>query len=47
MKKLDKESFEASNKGLGNEDSDKESNHDEDSDDEHVPKRGSVLGIAW
>jgi len=29
---------------LGDEDSEKESNHDEDYDDERVPKRGFVLG---
>ena len=44
MNKLEKKSSEASNKGSGDKDSYKESNHDEDSDDEHIPKRGSMLG---
>jgi len=45
MKKLKKKSSEASNKGSGDENYNKESNHDEDSNDEHVPKRGFVLGL--
>jgi len=45
MKKLEKKSYEASNKGPGDKDSDKESNHDEDSDDGCIPKRGFMLGL--
>jgi len=37
-KKLEKKSFEASNKGSGGEDSDKESNHNKDLDDECILK---------
>ena len=44
MKKLEKNSSEASNKGSGDEDSDKESNRDEDFDDERISKRGYALG---
>ena len=44
MKKLEKKSSEASNKGLGAEDSDKESNHSEESDDERTTKKDHHLG---
>ena len=44
MKKLWSE---ASNKGLRDKDSDKESSHDEDSDDRRVPKRDFVLGSMF
>ena len=44
MKKLEKKSSEASNKGSGDKDSNKKSNRDEDFDDGCVPKRRSMLG---
>ena len=44
MKKLEKKSSEDSNKGLGAEDSNKESNHIEESDDEHKARKDSSLG---
>jgi len=47
MKKLEKKTSEASKKGLGDEDSDKESNHDEYSNDIRVPTRCSVLGLMF
>ena len=43
MKKLKEKSSETSNKGSGDKEFDKECNHDEDSDDGRVTKRGSVL----
>jgi len=44
MKKLEKKSSEASNKGSNTEDFDKESNHSEESDDEHKAKKDCSLG---
>ena len=46
-KKLEKKSFKASNKGSGNEYSDKESNHNEDSDHECTLKKDSPLGLKY
>jgi len=43
MKKLEKQQLESSTKGLDGEESDKESNRNKDSDDEHI-KRESLLG---
>jgi len=42
MKKLEKRPLESSIKGLDGEDSDKESNHSEDFDDEHIKKESSL-----
>jgi len=42
-KKIEKSSSEASNNDSGGEDSDKESNHSKESDDEHNPKNDSTL----
>jgi len=44
MKKLENKSSKTSNKGSGDEGSDKESNRDEDTADGYVPKKGFVLG---
>jgi len=44
MKKFEKKSFEASNKGSGAEDSDEESNHSEEFDDERRVKKDHSLG---
>ena len=44
MKKLEKKLSEAFNKGSGTEDSDKESNHNEEYDDEHRAKKDLSLG---
>jgi len=44
VKKLERKSFEVSNKGSGAEDSDKESNHSEESDDERKAKKDRSLG---
>jgi len=44
IKKLEKKSSEASNKGWGTEDSDKESNHSKESDDERKAKKDHSLG---
>jgi len=44
IKKLEKKSSEASNKGSASEDSDKESNHNEDSGDKRIPNKDSPLG---
>ena len=41
-KKLEKRSSKASNKGLGGKDSDKESNHNKESDNEPNPKNDSM-----
>jgi len=43
MKKREKNSSEASNKGLGTEDFDKEFNHSEESDNEHNTKKDRCL----
>ena len=45
MKKLEKKSSEAFNKGSSIEDSDKKSNHGEESDDEHRAKKDRFLGL--
>ena len=45
MKKLEKKSSEASNKGSGTEDSNKESNHSEESDNEHKTKKDCSLAL--
>ena len=47
MKKLERKSSEASNKGSCDKDSDEESNHDEDSNDRRVSKRDSMLGSMF
>ena len=47
MRKLEKKSFEASNKGSGTEDSDKESKHSEESDDEHKARKNRSLGSMF
>jgi len=47
VKKLEKKSFKASNKGLGAEDSDKVSNHSVESDDEHKAKKDRFLGSMY
>ena len=44
MKKLEKRVFESSSNGLDGEESDKESNCSEDSDDERIKKKESSLG---
>jgi len=44
MKKLEKKFFEASNKGSSTEDSDKESNHSEESNDEHNARKDRSVG---
>jgi len=47
MKKLEKKSSEASKKGFGDEDSNKESNLDNDFEDGHIPRRvGMAMGQA-
>jgi len=43
MKKLEKRPFESSSKGSDGQESDKESNRSEDSDDEHIKKKESSL----
>ena len=45
MKKLEKRLFESSSKGSDGEESDKESNRSEDSDDECMKKKESSLGL--
>jgi len=45
MKKFENKSSEASNKGSGAEDSDKESNHSEESDNECKAKKDCSLGL--
>jgi len=45
MKKLEKRLFESSSKGLDGEESDKEPNRNEDSDDEHMKKKESSLAL--
>jgi len=47
VKKPEKKSFEASNKGLGAEDSDKVSNHSVESNDEHKAKKDRFLGSIY
>ena len=44
MKNLEKKSSEASNRGSGADDSDKESNHSEESDNEHRARKDCSLG---
>jgi len=44
MKQLEKKSYEASNKGSCTKDSDKESNHSEESNDERRAKKDPSLG---
>lgn len=46
-KKLEKKSFEPSNNYSGVGDSDKKSNDNKDSDDEHIPKKDSILGSMY
>jgi len=44
MKNLEKKSSEASNRGSGADDSDKESNHSEESDEERKARKDRTLG---
>ena len=46
MKKLEKWPFQSSAKDLDGEESDKESNQKEDSGDEHIKKKESLLGLV-
>ena len=46
MKKLEMLPFESSTNGLISKDSDKDSNHNKDSDDEHIKKESSLGSIS-
>jgi len=45
MKKLEKKSFEASNKSLYDKDFDAESNQNKEFDKEYIPKKDCALGL--